>query len=247
MEHEGLSGCGFKKSKDQITKWTQGPDVYKKLKGSCYMQEVEAKKGFLFPIKTVPVYSKKEKGDYLEFTMPLMPLSSGFTFKTNRGLIKSQIRRSFENRSLEPRAGFKRIINEIINNYEDSDIKLTIQAALISCPDIYPHGYPHGDFGFANMLVSESEVFMIDFTESFIYSPLVDLATMELSLFSPWTRSWNLECFTECSNVLFRYKQQADIVRMVKVLTFIKKDDSLERRKELTRMFYGWNNRKTNI
>ena len=93
----------------------------------------------------------------------------------------------------------------------------------------------------------EDSVYMIDFTESFIDSPLIDLATMELSLFSEFSRTWNLECYTDCSNALFRYKEQTDIVRMVKVLSFYRDADTEERKKELSKLFYGWINRTRSI
>lgn len=245
--HKGLSGFALEKKGDQVIKWTQGKESSKLLFDSAYLQAEERIKKELSPIKAVPIYAKSIKGDYFSFNMPFMDLPSGFTFKKNGRIIKSIIRQSFENRSWNPRGGFKSIIKKELLKYPLSDLKIMTEAALNYCSDIYPHGYAHGDMGFANMLIGEDEVYMIDFTPSFINSPLIDLCTMELSLFSEFTKSWNLECYTDCSNALFRYKEQAEVVRMVKVLSFMRDDDSSERRKELARMFYGWSGRKRNI
>lgn len=245
--HKGLSGYALIKDGDRVIKWTKGEESSKKLYDSAFMQLDEAKRKELKPILTVPVYSSSLKFDHFSFTMPFINLPSGFTFKKNGRIIKSIIRESFENRSWSPRGGFKNLIKKELAKHPLSDLKLMAEAALNNCSDIYPHGYAHGDMGFANMLIDECSVHMIDFTPSFIYSPLIDLATMELSLFSEFTRSWNLECYTDCSNALFRYKEQADVVRMVKVLSFIRDDDSSERSKELARMFYGWGSRKRSV
>ena len=247
MIHKGLSGFALLKDGGKVTKWTQGKESCARLLDSCFRQSEERLKGLLYPIKTVPVYSRAIRNNYFSFEMPFMDLPSGFTFKNNRLIIKSIIRQSFENRSWSPKAGFKNIIRRELEKYPISAQKIHIENMLNICSDIYPHGYAHGDMGFANMLIDEDSVYMIDFTESFIDSPLIDLATMELSLFSEFSKTWNLECFTDCSNALFRYKEQTDIVRMVKVLSFYRDTDTEERKRELSKLFYGWINRTRSI
>lgn len=247
--HKGLSGFGFKDCGDQLIKWTTGKESKLVLMESCQAQMIERRLMKLYPLHTVPVYSKKEDGESFEFSMPKLDFPSGFTFKYNPREIRSLIRQSFENRSWEPKAGFKSIVRKELAKYPLSDLKLMAEAALEYCSDIYPHGYAHGDMGFANMLVDDKkiQIYMIDFTKSFIQSPLIDLATMELSLFSEFTKSWSLECWTDCSNALFRYKEQANVVRMVKVISFLRDNDSSERHKELTGLFYGWADRRRSV
>jgi aminoglycoside phosphotransferase (APT) family kinase protein len=52
-----------------------------------------------------------------------------------------------------------------------------------------PIGNCHGDFTFSNMLFSEAGIYLVDFLDSFLESPLIDLVKFRQDTFFYWTLS----------------------------------------------------------
>ena len=239
LKHEGLSGAGFKVEESIITKWTKGHESAPKLRNSCYEQTRERIEGNLLPIKAIPVWSFNDSKDYFEFSMPnCSHLETGFT--SNPEELTDQLYTSFKNRVSKFKFGFKDQVNRELLKYPDSKYKNQILRVLEKSPDHYPHGYCHGDMGFANMLVEDGQIYMIDFTESFIESPLMDLATMALSLTSSLTTLAHCTCYVNIVYKLGLNQHQIDVLALVKILGYFKQNDTPERIAELERFFNGF-------
>ena len=256
MKHKGHSGFGLWASNNVMKKWTQGTESTHLLRASCNLQEMESKTGFLAPVKTVEVINASGSDYEFEFEMPLLDYETAFTTKLKTGAMGNNIYQSFKNRSGRiQHTGFKRLVKNYLTlnqwaiNESTSTYKMIIEAELSTLPnDSYPSGFPHGDFGFANMLVDNSgDIWMVDFTPSFIYSPLMDLATMELSLRSDEAGPHHVAIFNHCMTLFSEYKKHKDIIRMCKVLSFFKDIQNKERSEELRDMFYGRIDRSSNI
>lgn len=275
MIHKGLSGFGIKHEtvhgKKFIKKWTRGPQAVLSLGFSHQKQNEAMINRPLWPIHAVPVHD-----DYLEggsfvygigsqlagfladgdkdpkfsFRMPFIDYPSGFTVTGyHRITMQMKINESFRHRCGNVAEGFKSIVRAKLIPVPDSDFKTVVLGKLSFCPDFYPYGYAHGDFGFANMFIGGDDIMYItDFTESFIYSPLMDLVTMELSLFSDMCKPFHKEIYRSAKRENFyQFREQADILRMVKVLQYGIHAAEGERKKELTRMFYGVDFRSSNL
>lgn len=262
MIHKGLSGFAveLKNKGREVHKWTTGADSAPRLQESYLKQFMDMGEHALAPILPVEIISSYREAqnnllnddytiEYCSFTMPFYDIPSGFTIQGGSRInMLNQILMSFRNRSGKVDEGFKGIITRTLKGLPDSDYKTVVEAKLLTCPDFYPVGYAHGDFGFANMLVSETTIYMVDYTRSFIESPLMDLATMELSCFSEHTLPFHREiCKQVRSQIFYQFQEQTDILKMVKVLTYDIHLKEGERLKELKRMFYGANYRSPNL
>lgn len=240
LKHEGHSGfmVRLNPEKTEVEKLTYGFEAAALLRASFNMQMNEILKRELYPINTVPIFSVGDYEDRFAFRMPFLDYDSGFTGNLEKGARK-KIVMSLANRGNDHRLGFKNIVKEYIQRFPNCDLKLTLKAHLETCSDLYPYGYAHGDFGFANMLINQANVYIVDFTPSFIYSPLIDLATMELSLFSNKADVTHRKVFRNSEEFYEGFKQHKDILRMCKVLSFARDNDTKDRRAELVKMFYG--------
>lgn len=220
MIHKGLSGFGLHLQGGIVTKWTSGHESTPLLKYSCEKQLKEIEENKLGPIKTVDIYSTSEGFDNFEFSMPHMECPTGFTDFDNRLLIREQIRKSLYSRSNDIRSGFKKIIRRELDKIEESVIKLDCLRLLELCSDYYPYGYAHGDFGFANMLIEDGVIHMIDFTKAFINSPLLDIATLRLSTYCEDAKAWHLDLVDTVERDHWLYINQITIIKMIKVLSY---------------------------
>lgn len=255
FKHEGHSGCMLRLESGTVTKTTFGYEAIALLERSWSLQNQECFSGKLYPVRAVPcgpMFQAIGHGngvfkDGRNFTMPFIEGESGFTEWRNRNRVCKDIVTSMRARGRELKKGFhaavlqettmqlKRNPSTIVAGYVSA-----ISSHLSRAEDLYPHGYCHGDFGFANMIIGEDgSVNMVDFTPSFIYSPLMDMVTMELSLQSEHAKPWHHWLFQKIEADFSRFKPHAEIIRMVKVLSFIHEGQSKERVAELDKMFYG--------
>lgn len=246
MKHKGLSGFGLRIKDDTIEKWTVGQESKLKLYESYLLQKNEHYLQNLLPIQPLPIFFSLDSFDSFSFIMPYHLGDTGFTAEENIN-INAAIRSSLIDRSYQYADGFKKIIKIEISKYKKSVLTKIIEDKLESVDDLYPLGFCHGDFGFANMLIDGDSISMIDFTPSFIYSPLMDIATMELSLFSSVAKPWHFKLFEDIERDHERFKEQKNIVRMCKVLSFTHSEDNEDFKKDLMQKFYGISDGSTNI
>lgn len=233
MIHKGHSGFGLQVKSGQVIKWTRGEDSIPILRASYLKQMKECEENKLGVIKTVDIWSMTESCGIFSFSMPHMDCPTGFTDDKNKLKIREQIRRSLFFRSRDIRLGFKKCVLKELEGVEDSEFKLIIESLLETCSDYYPYGYAHGDFGFANMLVEEGQIHMIDFTESFINSPLLDVATLEMSIFCNDAKPWHIDIVKTLEQDHWDFRLHSTIIRMTKVLKY-----KITEKEKLT-LFYG--------
>lgn len=238
FKHQGHSGFGLKSTQKTVTKWTKGSESSVVLLESFRKQMLEISAKKLSPLKTVEVYGFQQSEEYFEFTMPYLNLESGFT-TSNKTLVKNLIIQSLRQRTTTEVMGFKGIIKHKLATFNDSKQKQSLLSSVEHTALYYPYGYTHGDMGFANMLVDDESVYMIDFTESFIHSPLLDIATLWLSSKSPNTKDWHKELVAEIMREYSRFKEHIDIIRRTLVLSYFRDSQTKEREKELLDLFYA--------
>lgn len=243
--HKGHSGFAVELTEDlkMVVKWTKGQESSSLLWESLSLQTFSN----MEPIRAVPIKTKVLDVDTVTAFMPFINEASGFTFDGNWQAFKFNILASFIGRSnFMDKENFSIIINrEIQKSFDFADsgmqkaLRKTVGLAGFQSRN-WPSGFCHGDFGFANMLVDPyGNIQMIDYTPSFIPSPLVDVATMELSLFSDQANSGHIGIWKSCRALFSDYEYHIDAIRMAKVLSYFRDNDTPERRKELTGMFYG--------
>lgn len=216
--HKGLSGFGLRVTSDQITKWTKGVESSPILEASCMAQMRESFERKLNPFETVEIYSFKRGLGEFSFSMPKLPYASGFT-TDNKELVRQAVLGYFKRKPRSIISGFKKVIIQELNKFEDSPSRREIIDLLKICSDEYVMGPYHGDLGFANMLV-DKKVYLIDFTHSFIHSPFIDVVMMGLSLGSEYTKPWHVDLHKEVVKLFRGYDLQIEIIKRTKQLGF---------------------------
>ena len=232
FQHKGLSGFSLRREGDEVIKWTRGIESTKILKESYMMQLREMTFETMYPIKTVEIKSVMDLidfGEYFDFRMPLIEADSAFYYPHGERLF-AQVRASFWARSYRPVGGFKEIIKAYLLGIEPSCMKLEVEEQLAEASDYYPSGFCHGDFGLANMLIVEDSIHMIDYTPSFIQTPLIDIATLEMSMVHMEVSQWHLDLLKILKNDYKGYADKIDILRKCKVLGFQNYDSDYHRK-----------------
>lgn len=224
----GLSGFAVERRDDKVVKWTRGAESSYILRKDCFKQLKELSANKMYPIKTVDILNFTEEDDYFEFETPYLAYETVFGLSKNQNIVFDQILNSLINRMESTRDGFKKICLDQLNKsikllekkpYKDQGLFLAQKIGYLidQSSDIYPWGYCHGDFGFANMLVDpKGQIYMIDFTHSFIYSPLMDIATLSMS----GTFKGRGTDFTNkvVSDVLSNFKEYTHKIRVLKIV-----------------------------
>jgi hypothetical protein len=218
FRHSGFSGFGLRRHGDTVQKWTRGENAILLLKESMRLHSEALKSKRFSPLRAVPIVGFWEENGEFFFEMPFYDLDSGFTTKDTERL-KSALIKSLENRSCVKSSGFKKIIAKEIEKLPDTPLIDEIIKDLRESSDEFIEGPVHGDFGLANMLVGK-EIYLIDFTPSFIHSPLMDIATLEMSIASASKGEHHVKMFKEIRNKFKVYRKQIDIIRKTKAAGF---------------------------
>ena len=84
---------------------------------------------------------------------------------------------------------FEDIILDKINHIAKTNLidNQIIETMKINSKKDIPTGYCHGDFTFENILLSNNRIYLIDFLDSFIDSPILDLS----KLFQEFDLNWS--------------------------------------------------------
>lgn len=193
---KGLSGYDVQVRGDFVVKVTQGKDSYNSLLASC--QKQQAPNDLL--LKSVPVLavSNDDANKMFGFTMPyLKTYKTVWDYEGDLSNIKNQILNSLTNRTQctsirsfhipcyrEINRLFSSIDCPIVQTEFKKLSEVLTRDYIDPTPDTSLFSSYHGDFGFGNMLVDElGNIHLIDFEKRFLSSLLMDIATMELSLF----------------------------------------------------------------
>lgn len=242
MKHSGLSGYGLKKHRGVVRKWTTGEESSLALRSDFLKQLKELMCNSLAPIKTVDIIGYMHDGDKFYFDMPYIEADSVFTSKGDLKKEKDLIRQSLSNRSKEEMSGFRALVKSeikiLLTQIPESEryVGENIIKNLDRCPDTYPIGYCHGDFGFANMLTVNGQIFMLDFTKSFIKTPLMDIATMDLSLSGDKADDRHHDIVKTVRNDFKHNRSQIDVLKKVKMLSWLPHAGDMAWRKRLIKM-----------
>lgn len=217
LKHKGLSGAAIEVVGDRVRKWTAGREASPLLHHALVLQRACSDE--LLPILSTEVLMWESDPDSCLFEMPIYEDTAFTRFDLS---IQTQIRLSLKNRLsfAYKRNDFASRIAQAVHSFCSSNLKQEFLADFDIEPSTYPAGYCHGDFGFANMMIDNGQVKMIDFTPSFLYTPLIDIASMEMSLFSDATTTKHAEFVEEILEEFKEWRPQINILRKVKVLSF---------------------------
>lgn len=240
---QGFSGFCVLKEGDKVIKWTQGSESYPKLKFSYQKQLEEIINQKLTYLKAVPIIAVTSKENLFSFTMPFINGKTGY--ETDRPLLFiHKIEKHFKCRleRMEIGYGFKEIcnteLNRLINILDAKKINAEkqiniIKAQINNVADYYPKGYCHGDLGLANLIHYAEKVFVIDFENSFIDSPLVDLVTYGLSItLTDKKIIIQRDSFDRILNFHYIWIQHYKIIRNLKLLSYVPFQSTENDRKE---------------
>ena len=227
LKHKGLSGAAIEVVNGRVRKWTRGSVAAPELRNAATRQ---ANADFyLLPILAAPILSIEEKEDYFAFEMDIYP-ETAFTSFSDK--IEKKIGLSLRDRLF---GNYRNVIWDPllpVSGFKDSQLKKDFQREWPQAVH-FPYGYAHGDFGFANMMVEDDQIYMIDFTTPLIQSPLVDIATMEMSLFADAATKKHADFVAKIRDKYSDWKHQIDLIRKVKVLSYNKPDECRD-------IFYGF-------
>lgn len=228
MLHRGYGGFGLIKMNDSIRKWTHGSQSKVQLYKSAVLQINSQMDNSLYPILTVPVDEMQMRGDYFHFDMPFLEFESGFTTRHTKKL-EIECLTSIKNRLGRDEKGFLNIAYKFLDSVVcDISLKEKVKSQIADCSDFYPRGFCHGDFGFANMLVGE-RVHMIDFLPSFIESPLIDIATLQLSTeFNDYKRDKHVEIGNKAAALVKVYSKHIRAIKSLKMLSWLNESSPKE-------------------
>lgn len=99
------------------------------------------------------------------------------------------------------------IINQKI---EELSSKINIDKSIIDFINEYknikiPNGYCHGDFTFENIIIHNNCIYLIDFLDSYIDSPVIDISKIYQDLHLNWSnRMKNIDFLSSVRNLYFK-------------------------------------------
>lgn len=231
MKHGGVSGCKVIRVGDKVHKIGSFHHKGRELVEGMELQN----NSHINPFKTVKIEPKRE-GDNLILIMDYIDLESGYTLKdSEKDNFTKVLHQYFENRFKESKKSFwfhqkvREKVAEIYTNLSakrlDDLVYLTdlildrLKHSLLQ----YPMGDCHGDFGFANMFVSETDCYLIDFTKRFIDSPLIDLATMARATdmaFGVRTQ-YHIDLVNDLLKKYEEHSEQIKLLRLLEIVSWI--------------------------
>ena len=196
----GHSGCDIKLVSNNnvyfVRKTSSGIKYNKRLENQCFKQK-EFKSVFVFAPK---VLDFGYKNDLFYFDMEFINGQSFNTIIRNCDLkeiifyfdiILKFISENLKNSSI---TNFK---TEIKNKLKSIDIKYNIPKIIITNKaSKLNSGYCHGDLTFENIIINNNKVYLIDFLDSYVDSPIIDISKIKQDLILNWSNR-----FEEPSNL----------------------------------------------
>ena len=98
----------------------------------------------------------------------------------------------------------------ITQKIEELSSKIIIDQNIIDFINEYknikiPNGYCHGDFTFENIIIHNNQIYLIDFLDSYIDSPIIDLSKIYQDLHLNWSnRMKNIDFLSSVRNLYFK-------------------------------------------
>jgi len=195
----GLSGCKIELlDENTIRKISSGSDYNKRLLRQCDKQMFFSKK-ILKNIYVPSVYNIK-KDDVYSFDMEYV---TGYSFdqffsfcsiSDVNFVIESLIEYFdciFESSKMysedESKEKIINKINSLENKTQHKEYLSFLKAAVCAEKLEIPKSFCHGDLTFTNIIFSNKRIYLIDFLDSFLDTPLVDFVKLKQDLFYFWS------------------------------------------------------------
>lgn len=234
LKHKGLCGCDIKVVGSKVHKWTSGKESESKLLVS-HLKSVAAKKS-KSSRPFIPVTGEIVLGDGTTLVMDLIEGESGFT--TNDIPLLDELIIKYFDRDWPLVTGFRSKIAERLKDFPDSDLRRDIYSRIDRIRDSYPAGFCHGDFGFANMILN-GKYYLIDYTEVFMNSPLVDLAKLEMCMVGRDRDPDRMGIIKKAKELFWCRSGQIDIIRQTLALEFYNEWNDEDTRQMARLVFEG--------
>ena len=187
----GHSGCDIKLVSDNnilfVRKTSSGIKYNKRLESQCFKQK-EFKSTFVFAPKVLDFGYKNE---LFYFDMEFIKGQSFNSIIRNQDLkvivfyfdiILNFISENLKNSSI---SNFK---PEIKNKLKSIQVKYNIPKIIITNKaSKLNSGYCHGDLTFENIIINNNKVYLIDFLDSYVDSPIIDISKLKQDLILNWS------------------------------------------------------------
>ena len=175
-----------------VIKWTKGKEAVQGLRADTYKNIHEIEYNQLYPFKPVNVLSVIEEPEFYSVKMPYLADKTVYELPAEPIDLFSTYKESISNRIKMMNPGFKTIalghLSKLVDRLKKKPnpeqalfLVYKIETLIKKCNDLYPFGYCHGDLGLANIFHVGDKFIVIDFTDTFIHSPLMDLASIVMS------------------------------------------------------------------
>lgn len=119
-------------------------------------------------------FSLKELDIVIEAILSYMNVSLENGLMYDKGELSHKIIEKLD--SLWVQSNHKKIIEHLKRDVQ--------KGALVRCP--VPKGFCHGDLTLENMIFHSNQVYLIDFLDSFVDSPLIDIIKLKQDLYNGW-------------------------------------------------------------
>jgi len=219
---KGLSGCQLKFIDNYIRKYSSSLSYNERLDLQIEKQ-INFSKHNILNVKTPNILNKGIDNNLLFFDMDYISGNNPFSIfvyqskqdiDNFRNILFDYFDYLILNSHVVSITTFKdKCINKLSNLYENSNNKELINFILNKINqlqnEIFLESFCHGDFTLVNMIYSNNYIYLIDFLDSFIDSPLIDLVKLKQDLYHNWSLN-NLENFT--NNDLYRANQVSKFI-----------------------------------
>jgi thiamine kinase-like enzyme len=190
----GHSGCDISLVNSNgvtlVRKISKDINYNSRLKQQCDKQRKFSHKSLLAP----KIFSEGLIGDLFYFDMEYV---NGLKFNDYikiksfdqvKSLFKDLLDFIFDNIN-DCCQNFDEVINDKIDSIVNTkliDIKIVENLKIIAKKPI-PMGFCHGDFTFENIIISNDKIYLIDFLDSYIDSPIIDISKILQELDLDWS------------------------------------------------------------
>jgi len=187
----GHSGCDIKLVTENnilfVRKTSSSLKYNERLKNQCFKQG-EFKSEFVFAPK---IFDYGYKNDLFYFDMEFINGQSFNTIVRDSDLKSIKFYFDIILNLISENLKNSLIINfkqEIENKLKSIDIKYNIPKIIVTKQaSKLNSGYCHGDLTFENIIVKDNKVFLIDFLDSYIDSPIIDISKLKQDLILNWS------------------------------------------------------------
>lgn len=237
LNNKGFGGHALE-VREVVRKWTTGVESKEKLKAEFYKTIRAIEDNSMAPLGYVEPISMTDGPNWFEYTMPYIhgePAHKVADFKPIADAIKASIQFRCRGRVSGFRLLARRQLDLIYSQKPElNQFDKRMSAMIGSSSDLYPEGFCHGDMGLSNILVSKEGIKCIDFTPAFLNSPLIDVATYDLSLNNDESliREDHKKLRDELFDYFDKYRVNIILIKKLKILSWlIHTTDPLEQKR----------------